>query len=277
MPSHSLDAAAAAAGRSAAPVPPLLSGRPPIALLVDYDGTIATTDVSDKILQRFVGKRYTDDDAAYSSGLVGSRGLYSSQVKLLPGDPGEIVALAEAQAHDPDFAPFATRAIELGLPVEVVSDGFGFFIEPALRHLGVPPIPVITASTTFDGELARMSFPNGHPHCFVCGTCKRQRVLAHQAGGRSVVFIGDGASDRYAAAYSDLVFAKRDLANMCSAEGWPFTVWQDFSGLRQWLEQTVVAWRDNPGSLRRPKARPFICGPEVWGPDIDNPPPSLRR
>jgi HAD superfamily phosphoserine phosphatase-like hydrolase len=253
------------------PVPTLRAGQPPLALLVDYDGTIALTDVSDKILYRFIGERYRDDDEAYDSGLVGSRTLFESQVKLLPGDPTPVVELAEAQPHDPTFAPFVRRALELDVPVEVVSDGFGFFIEPALRELGVPEIPVITARTTFDGRRARMEFPYGHPDCLVCGTCKRQRVLAHQAAGRTVAFVGDGESDRYAAAYSDLIFAKRNLVALCRKEGWPFTPWHDFGELQAWLEATVEAWRADPGSLLAHRPRPFICGPERWGPGRKNP------
>ena len=153
-----------------------------------------------------------------------------------------------------------------------MSDGFGFYIEPALRRLGVPPIPVISAETTFDGTRATMAFPNGHPDCLVCGTCKRQRVLAHQAAGRTVVFIGDGESDRYAAAYSDLIFAKRDLIRLCRSKGWPFSPWHDFRELRSWLDAAVAAWRSNPASLPRHVARPFICGPELWGPGRTDPP-----
>jgi hypothetical protein len=63
----------------APPVPPLRPGQPPIALLVDYDGTIATTDVADTILYRFIGERYRADDEAHDAGTVGSRTLYTSQ------------------------------------------------------------------------------------------------------------------------------------------------------------------------------------------------------
>jgi 2-hydroxy-3-keto-5-methylthiopentenyl-1-phosphate phosphatase len=255
-----------------APVPALRPGRPPLAILVDYDGTIAQTDVADKILHQFIGERYAADDAAYDAGLVGSRTLFESQVKLLPGVPDEVVALAEAQPHDSTFAPFVTRALELDVPVEVVSDGFGFYIGPALARMGVPEIPIISARTTFDGAHARMEFPNGHPDCLVCGTCKRQRVLGHQAAGRTVVFIGDGESDRYAAAYSDVIFAKRQLIAMCREEGWPFTRWHDFAELREWLDAAVDAWRADPASLPPHRPRPFICGPEVWGPGRTNPP-----
>jgi 2-hydroxy-3-keto-5-methylthiopentenyl-1-phosphate phosphatase len=255
------------------PVPPLRPGQLPLAILVDYDGTIAQTDVADQILLRFIGEQYAQDDAAYTAGLVGSRTLYTSQVKLLPGAPDEVVALSDAQPLDFTFAPFAARALQLGVPIEVVSDGFGFYIEPALARLGVPKIPVITARTTFDGRSASMEFPFGNPDCLVCGTCKRQRVLQHQAAGRSVVLVGDGYSDRYAASLSDLTFAKGALIEQCRAEGWAFTAWDDFAELEAWLGRTAAAWRADPASWPRHRTRPFICGPEVWGPRRTDPPP----
>lgn len=254
------------------PVPPLCPGQPPLAILVDYDGTIARTDVSDEILRRFIGERYERDDAAYAAGIVGSRTLYSSQVKLLPGAPDRVVAVAEAQPPDPTFAPFAARARELDVPVEVVSDGFGFYIAPALARLGVPEIPVITARTVFDGRRASMTFPSGHPDCFVCGTCKRQRVLAHQAAGRTVALVGDGLSDLYAAAYSDLTFARQPLLDLCRARGWASTAWLDFAELEGWLDQTVTAWHTDPASLPSRRPGPFICGPEAWGSGRTDPP-----
>jgi 2-hydroxy-3-keto-5-methylthiopentenyl-1-phosphate phosphatase len=258
---------------TSAPIPSLLPGQPPLAVLIDYDGTISQVDVSDKILYSFLGQSYAQEDAAYTGGLTGSRTLFSSQVKLLPADPGAVIALAEAQPHDPTFARFVRRSIELEVPVEVVSDGFGFFIEPALQRLGVPEIPIVTNRTTFGPGRATMEFPNGHPECFVCGTCKRQRVLAHQAAGRTVAFVGDGESDRYGAAYSDLIFAKNELVELCRRERWPYALWQDFAELQEWLEATVATWRVDPASLPAHTPRPFICGPEVWGPGRSDPPP----
>ena len=95
----------------------------------------------------------------------------------------DLLATAAAQPHDPGFVPFVRRAQAAKIPVEIVSDGFGFFIEPALEALGVAELPVVTARTTFEGRRATIDFPNGHPTCLVCGTCKRNRVLAHQAAG----------------------------------------------------------------------------------------------
>jgi len=259
---------------SPVPIPPLESGRPPLAILVDYDGTIARTDVSDVLMARFVTEEWDARTAEYDAGLIGSRGLMEWEIGLIAADPGELARLAAAQPHDEHFVTVVRRAQAAGIPVEVVSDGFGFFIEPALRALGVGDVPVVTAATTFgaDGRPA-IAFPNGHPRCFVCGTCKRNRVLAHQAAGRSVVFIGDGASDRYAAGYSDLVWAKEQLAQLCDENGWPYRPWTEFAEIDAWLAATLEAWRADPPSLGAPVARPFFCGPEVWGEGRRDPAP----
>jgi 2,3-diketo-5-methylthio-1-phosphopentane phosphatase len=263
---------------AAPPVPPLRPGDAPLAILVDYDGTIALTDVSDSLMASFVTAEWEARAAEYDAGLIGSRRLMEWEVGLIAADPAQLRATAAEQPHDPGFAPFVRRARQAGVPVEVVSDGFGFFIPAALDSLGVGDLPIVTAEMTFDPESgrARIAFPNGHPDCLVCGTCKRRRVLAHQAAGRAVVFVGDGESDRYAAGYSDLVFAKRALVQLCLDAGWPFRRWTEFAEIDVWLAETLTAWRADPASIPRPAARPYFCGPEVWGPGRRDPLPPER-
>ena len=253
-------------------VVPLRPDAPPLAILVDYDGTIALTDVSDTVMAEHVPAIWESEAAAYDAGLMGSRRLMEIEMGLVDA-PGEaLMETAAAQPHDPGFVPFVRRAQAAGVVVEVVSDGFGFFIQPALDALGVGDLPVITARTTFDGRRASIAFPNGHPSCHVCGTCKRNRVLEHQAAGRAVVFIGDGESDRYAAGYSDIVWAKRSLVRISLEAGWPFRRWTEFSEIDAWLEEALGAWRTDPSGLAGPVARPFFCGPEVWGEGLIDPP-----
>lgn len=248
------------------PVPPLLPGQPPIAILVDYDGTIARTDVSDSLLAEFVTADWEAHVAEYDAGRVGSRRLMTWEVGLITAGLDALLRKAAEQPHDGTFRRFAERAREAGIPVEIVSDGFGFYIEPALRALGVDWVPVVSAVTTFGPSGPQISFPNGARDCYVCGTCKRNRVLAHQAAGRAVAFIGDGPSDRYAAGYSDVVFAKHALEQICLDAGWPFERWTAFTELQDWLERTLAAFAADPSSLPRPRRRPLFCGAEVWGP-----------
>ena len=269
----------------APPVPALRPGEPPLAILVDYDGTVALTDVSDTVMAEHVPGDWEAAAAGYDAGLTGSRRLMELEMSWVDEDEPVLMATAAAQPHDPGFVPFVRRAQAAGIPVEVVSDGFGFFIRPALEALGVGELPVVTARTTFEGRRARIEFPNGNPQCHVCGTCKRDRVLAHRAAGRRVVFIGDGESDRYAAGYSDIVFAKHSLVRICLEAGWPFRRWTEFAEIDAWLTETVDAWRTDPSTLASPEAgpwvaagvgpspRPFFCGPEVWGEGLVDPPP----
>jgi len=258
---------------AAPPVPPLLPGEPPLAILVDYDGTVALTDVSDTVMAEHVPGIWEAEVAAYDAGRMGSRRLMELEMALVDVPSADLLATAAAQPHDTGFVPFVRHAQAALIPLEVVSDGFGFFIEPALEALGVGELPVITARTTFDGRRASIAFPNGHPTCLVCGTCKRNRVLAHQAAGRAVMFIGDGESDRYAAGYADVVWAKRSLVRICIEAGWEFQRWTEFAEIDAWLAELLAAWREDPGSLPGPGTRPFFCGPEVWGQGRIDPPP----
>jgi len=260
----------------APPIPPLVDGAPPLAILVDYDGTISLTDVTDQVMAEHVPGAWEEVAARYDAGLMGSRRLMAWQMSLIEADPAALVATAAAQPHDPGFVPFVRRAGAAGIPVEVVSDGFGYFVRPALEALGVGEVTVVTARTEFHGRRPMLEFPNGHPSCFVCGTCKRQRVLAHRAAGRRVVFIGDGESDRYAAGYSDIVFAKRALERICLDAGWPYRRWTAFSELEAWLAETLEAWARDPSSISPTDPDPprgFFCGPEVWGEGLEDPPP----
>jgi 2-hydroxy-3-keto-5-methylthiopentenyl-1-phosphate phosphatase len=259
--------------RQAAPVRPVRSGDAPLAILLDYDGTVAQTDVGDMVMAEHVTTEWEPIVAAYDEGRIGSRKTMEAELALLRATEGELMATAGAQPHDPGVLPLVRRAATVGIPVEIVSDGFGFYIPAAMASLGLADVPILAASTTFEGDRAVIEFPNGHSSCFVCGTCKRQRVLAHQAAGRAVVFVGDGESDRYAAGYADVVFAKRSLVRICIEAGWPFQRWTEFSEIDAWLASTLEAWRADPRSLPRPVARPFFCGPEAWGQGLEDPPP----
>ena len=86
----------------APPVQPLGPDDPPLAILVDYDGTIALTDVSDTVMAEHVPAIWESEAAAYDAGLMGSRRLMEIEMALVDA-PGEaLLATAAAQPHDPD-------------------------------------------------------------------------------------------------------------------------------------------------------------------------------
>jgi 2-hydroxy-3-keto-5-methylthiopentenyl-1-phosphate phosphatase len=246
----------------------------PVSLLVDYDRTISLIDIGDAMLARHVAdySAVARIDADYDAGIVGSRELLQWDMDMLPDDPAQLRAESAAIPQDETFPVLVGWAQEHGAAMEIVSDGLGFYIDPNLARLGVT-LPVATNHNPISGGGAGMRFPYGHPRCFVCGTCKRERVLLHRVAGRVVVFVGDGMSDRYAAAHSDIVFAKDRLKTICADEGWPSVHWDDFSDVVRWLDGALAAGalprsREEVPAWRRGADagdRPYICGPEVWG------------
>ena len=206
----------------AEPIPTFAPGGAPISLLVDYDGTISRLDVGDTLLERLAVDQaeVARKDAQYDAGEVGSRELLRWDMDVLPQDRELLLAIATTVPQDETLGLLVECARADGAAVEIVSDGLGFYIPDNLARLGLADLPVATNHTTVSGGGAGMRFPYGNPRCFVCGTCKRERVFLHQAAGRIVVFIGDGTSDRYAAAHADVVFAKGKLIDICRAEGW---------------------------------------------------------
>jgi 2,3-diketo-5-methylthio-1-phosphopentane phosphatase len=265
--------------RAATP-PRLAPGGAPLSILVDYDGTISRLDVGDELLHRhFPDPELALKDAEYDAGRVGSRELMRWDMDVLPHDAELLRREAATIPQDEAFPRFVAVARTHGAALEVVSDGLGFYVESNLARLGLADLPVATNVNRVQGGGAGMRFPYGHPACHVCGTCKRERVRAHQAAGHAVVFIGDGTSDRYAAAHADLVMAKGGLARICRAEGWAYRPWEDFVELTAWLEAAFASGElpataaDLPGwrADHPPATRGFICGPEVWGPGRTTP------
>ena len=159
-------------------------------------------------------------------------------------------------------------------PIEVVSDGFGFFIRAGARGArGGASCRSSRPGRRSRAGGASIAFPNGHPTCHVCGTCKRNRVLAHQAAGRRRRVHRRRRERPLRRRLRDVVFAKRSLVRICLEAGWAFRRWTEFSEIDTWLDETLAAWRADPASLAGPRARPLFCGPEVWGEGLFDPPP----
>ncbi|MFI5254138.1 MAG: haloacid dehalogenase-like hydrolase [Candidatus Limnocylindrales bacterium] len=261
----------------AAATPVFAPGGAPVSFLVDFDGTISRSDVGDDLLASYGpdAALLAAKDADYDAGLIGSRELMLWDMAALPDDPALLRIAAAEVPLDETFSSFVAAVQAAGAAIEIVSDGLGFYVVPSLTALqpSLAELPMATNENRLAGP-GGMSFPFGHPACFVCGTCKRERVRAHAADGRVVVFVGDGTSDRYAAHHADIVFAKGSLARWCLEAGWPFRPWHRFAEIEAWTRSAFAdgglpgrpedldAWR---AAHPRPRTG-FICGPEAWGP-----------
>jgi 2-hydroxy-3-keto-5-methylthiopentenyl-1-phosphate phosphatase len=211
------------------------------AVVVDFDGTICPQDVSEELLKAFAPPGWWDIDLEFQRGAIGSRECLVRQASLLKGTQSDMLDHALANCRiDPTFPPFVDWARGAGIEVAVASDGLGFYLEPMLRAGGVDLNTVLTNGFATNGGPAALSFPNAHPECAGCGTCKMRAVLGHRERFGPVAFVGEGHSDRYGALFADLVFAKKHLVDICLQDGVRFQTWETFDDVRAGLGQLAA-------------------------------------
>jgi 2-hydroxy-3-keto-5-methylthiopentenyl-1-phosphate phosphatase len=207
-------------------------------VLVDFDGTACLHDVGVCLGRRFGAPGWESLGEAYERGEMGLRELISAENAMLLGTRDEMLAFAlEHCPIDPTFEPFLSWLDAADVPITIVSDGSAFHVEPLLAAAGIRGLRIVTNEHRFDddGRHLGMRYPNGHVTCVGCGTCKMQAVLDAQRHG-PVAFVGDGVSDRFAALYSDVVFAKGSLTRYCDEHGVAYLHWHDFDDVRRILQ-----------------------------------------
>ena len=203
-------------------------------VLVDFDGTACAHDVAEHVMDRFGDPDWATYDEMWMRGEIDTRASIRAQVAPFVTKGEELIAYAVQHCPmDPTFAGFVTWCQSRDIPVTIVSDGLGLYVEPLLATVGITGVGVIT-NDWGDGA---MRYPNGHPECIWCGTCK---MLAVQRAPGPVAFVGEGYSDRFGALYADIVFAKDALVGLCRDDGVPFVPYTDFDDVRRALEAADV-------------------------------------
>jgi 2-hydroxy-3-keto-5-methylthiopentenyl-1-phosphate phosphatase len=247
----------------------------PISVLLDFDGTVSLQDVGNELLGRLAPDQAEAERMGrlYNDGAVGSRQLTRWDMDVLPRDRDLLLDVIAGIDLDESLVGLVDFVGSVGGVVEIVSDGIGVHIEPMLARFGLSDVPVATNQAVLGRGGDGVTFPYGNSACFVCGTCKRERVRKHQDDGRVVVFVGDGPSDRYAAHHADIVFAKDALATWCSEAGVSHVPWARLSDVTESLDSALASGelpseRSAFGSwaARHRSEASYICGPEVWPP-----------
>jgi 2-hydroxy-3-keto-5-methylthiopentenyl-1-phosphate phosphatase len=197
-------------------------------ILCDFDGTIATEDVTDSLLTRFAAPAWEAIEADWKAGRIGSRECMTRQVALIRATPEEIDRHLDGVELDRHFAGFVRQCRTYGMPVTVVSDGLDYAICALLTREGLGDLPVVANHLERVGaDRYRLQSPHAEATCrSASGTCKCA-VAATVA--TQTLLIGDGASDFCAGASVDLVFAKASLLDHCRERGLPHVVCGNFA------------------------------------------------
>jgi 2-hydroxy-3-keto-5-methylthiopentenyl-1-phosphate phosphatase len=212
-----------------------------IVVLCDFDGTISKHDVTDAILERFAPPDWEELEANWQEGLITSRQCMAEQYALIKAGEDEIDAFLDNVEIDPTFLDFLQYCRDSGYPLVIVSDGFDFYINRILSRYGISGVDVYSNHLEFkDGSIVT-EFPHTNDECETCGNCKTSIFHKFKTPDNTVVYVGDGWSDRCIAHESDVIFAKHKLITYCSERGLDYTPYISFADiLGQFRAQTIA-------------------------------------
>ncbi len=193
------------------------------------------------LLNRFSSGDWETIDREFCEGKIGSKEAYSRIAEIIKGDEKVILGFIRKHAQiDPHFSPFYRYCQQNEIDLKIVSDGLDFYIKTVLAIHHLEEIPGYSNGGCFLNDRGMdFSFPYFNEECGRCGTCKRRLVQIHRKEYDSILFVGNGFSDRCAAQEADFVFAKDSLYEYCVDQDIPCHFFHDFEEIQNDLKKRI--------------------------------------
>lgn len=201
-----------------------------IAILCDFDGTVAREDVGNLLFQTFSdADECLDTVDQWKQGLISSRDCLKREAAVARASREALDHFITQRQLDPYFKDFVDFAGRRGMEIVIVSDGLDYYIERMLMRSGLAHIDFFANALHLHDHTLHVQFPYYDMlDCRSCGNCKTYHMEKYKANGYFVVYIGNGLSDRCPSKYADFVFAKGDLLDFCKENGVESTEFRNF-------------------------------------------------
>lgn len=208
----------------------------PIAVLCDFDGTIATDQTMDFLYTRFAacGMAYAHQ---WERGEISTPEEIRLTFTTIDADKQEMEDALEEIQFDEGFHGFLRLAEDRGYLIAVVSDGLEWYIDFILKRHGISDLPIYANRIHFNPKGFRFEFPWSHEDTPMRGVSKPNIVRCYREKAAHVVYVGDGRTDVDVIHRVDLLYAKGWLARHCKkqrVDAIEFVDWQDL--ISKWRE-----------------------------------------
>jgi len=208
----------------------------------DFDGTISEPDCLDLLLDRFGDPVWREIEESVGRKETVEAEALQRQFDLVRCTREEALrALDESVTIDPHFLPFVAWCRRHGVALTILSGGFRFFIEHLLKRAGVDGVTLVANEAKVEGKRWVVVSAQVERQCPDCNHCKKTSLDLARDRGKRIVYVGDGLTDRCVAPQADLLFAKKQLARICRAEGIAFKPYRHFGNvqaeLKRWLKE----------------------------------------
>jgi 2-hydroxy-3-keto-5-methylthiopentenyl-1-phosphate phosphatase len=209
----------------------------PLEILCDFDGTIASIDTVDFLLERLADPGWRILEEQWIRGEIDSSACMTAQIALVRGGWRAIRRALEEVRLDPGFARFASWCRASRIPLRVVSEGIEQVIIHLLRREAVL-VDEVWAPRLSERSNETLELRLPAPGSALCGAALCKCVFVTTAASPPFrVLIGDGRSDFCISRRADLVFACSKLAIHCEQNDIPFVPFVGFDTVRRLLEK----------------------------------------
>ena len=201
----------------------------PLAVLCDFDDTIALQNVAQLLLDRFGHGKWEELRQQLRAGEINFRQYQERSFDAVTATREQMRHHAEEETIVRDgFHDFLRYCQGVGIPVAIASLGLDFYIQAILERESIAPIATYAVETAFTPEGISYRYPHTWDGCTKWGTCKCVAIWAYRRAGYDIAYIGDGTSDFCPASKADMVFARSHLVEKCASEGVPYCEFDDF-------------------------------------------------
>jgi 2,3-diketo-5-methylthio-1-phosphopentane phosphatase len=215
-----------------------------IAIVSDFDGTIAVRDIGHHFFRRFIPDSGAHNELLekWKVGLISSKECLEREISWIRARREDLDRFIEEERLDPYFKDFIDYVNRRRFGFLILSDGLDYYIDAMLMKNGFGYLEFKSNHLVFDGDLmSGVEFPWYDPEvCKMCGNCKRHHVNGLKDRGLFTVYVGNGYSDRCPAETADLVFAKGELMDHCLREGLDCVEYHNFRDVEMELTSRLL-------------------------------------
>jgi 2-hydroxy-3-keto-5-methylthiopentenyl-1-phosphate phosphatase len=202
-------------------------------IICDFDGTVTARDTNSALARRFAPEAYANVEGLLASRELTLREVLAAEFEQVTVGLEAVLEVACSIPFRAGFAELLKAAEQHAHHVVLLSSGFHEVIEPMLEVNGFAGrVPLVANRISFGADGGHITWRD-LPECDLCGEpCKRHDVAqlrgAYGLSTDTVVFVGDGFSDRCGAEAADRIFARDSLARYLDGEGAAYEQWDDF-------------------------------------------------
>lgn len=213
-----------------------------IAILCDFDGTVAQEDVGSLLFRTFSDNGGTSAVVErWRRGEISSRECLEHEAKLARAKQNDLDDFITKRRLDPYFKDFHDFAKKRGMEVVIMSDGLDYYIESMLVKYGLGEIEFYANRLKLNGDTLKIEFPYYDLlGCQDCACCKTHHLFTYRDQGYYIIYVGDGQSDFCPCSSADLVFAKGRLLEYCRDAGVDHIEFRNFRDIEREVLQRIV-------------------------------------